>query len=143
MLAVGSWRLFGTAVLAQEPDRISVGPNTRLIRGEYSEPWIAASSSNRNVLIAAAHLAANSINGMNVATAISRDGGRSWVPVQLPGGTSGFDPMVASGPNGRLYLLTGQRSAGYLATYATLSGITPDLQLPGGQAGAPSVDGHR
>jgi hypothetical protein len=116
------------------PPHVAIGPNTRLVPGEFIEPWIAASSTNRNVLIAAAHLASNSITNMNVTTVISRDGGRSWVPVQLPGGTSGFDPMVASGPNGRLYVLTGQRSAGYAARYATLSGSSPVLRYPDAKA---------
>ena len=112
------------------PTSLSVGPNTRLVPGEFSEPWIAASSTHRNVLIAAAHPASNSVTGMDIVTLISRDGGRAWATVPLPGGTSGFDPMVASGPDGRLYVLAGQRSAGYWAWYASLSGLPPTLRYP-------------
>src|SRR5262245_46108038 len=113
-----------------QPVRISVGPNLRVTPGEFVEPWIAASSSDPKVLIAAAHPASNSVTGMDVMTVISRDGGRSWVPVALPGGPSGFDPMVASGPDGRLYVQVGQRSAGYWARWARLSGLDPTLRYP-------------
>src|SRR5262249_53859361 len=84
------------AIAQRSAPWVAIGPNARVIAGEYGESWIAASSTNPNVLVATVSPASNSVTGMDVVAAISRDGGRTWAPVPLPGGTNGFDPMVAS-----------------------------------------------
>lgn len=87
----------------------TVGPNLRTIPGPHNEPWLAVSPTNPNVVIAASQQ--GDLSGpprMAVSTIISRDGGRTWVPVQLPGAApTPFDPMVATGPAGQLYVMHG------------------------------------
>ena len=97
---------------AQRPDsagapRVSVGPNLRLAPGPHNEMWVAVSQTNPDVMVAVAQEGdATSTAGRHSTTLVSRDGGRTWATVRLPGYTSGaFDPMVVVGPDGRFYVM--------------------------------------
>ena len=95
---------------AQQPTgtRVSVGPNLQLVAGEHNEAWIAVSGANPDFLIAVAQTGGGVVRSQRreTVTLLSRDGGRIWVPVSLPGYTTGaFDPMVVAGPGGRMYVM--------------------------------------
>lgn len=92
----------------QEPPHVAIGPNLRLTAGEFNEPWIAASPTDPEFLIAVSQVGAitSAEPERHAATLISRDGGRTWRQIELPGYEAGaFDPMVVSGPDGRMYVL--------------------------------------
>ena len=98
------------AQTAPRTPTITVSPNLRMIPGEHNEPWVAVSSNNPDIVIAAAQQGGGTgAAGLRAAsTMISRDGGRSWVAVTLPRPSqTPFDVSVASGPNGRLYVMQG------------------------------------
>lgn len=102
-----------TAVVAQPPSAamastVSVGPNRRLVPGEYNEMWVAVSPTNPTMMVAVAQVGGGDggTGGRNSATMVSRDGGNTWASVSLPGYTVGaFDPMVVVGPEGRFYVI--------------------------------------
>lgn len=87
---------------------ISVGPNLRLIPGQHNEMWVAVSPTNPQVMVAVAQQGGDELgtSGRHAATMVSRDGGNTWATVRLPGYTAGaFDPMVVTGPGGRIYVM--------------------------------------
>ncbi|MEP7383434.1 MAG: sialidase family protein [Gemmatimonadota bacterium] len=98
---------------AQQPpaataSAVSIGPNRRLVPGEFNEMWVAVSPANPNVMIAVAQVDGGELGtgGRHSATMVSRDGGNLWATVRLPGYTAGaFDPMVVVGPDGRFYVM--------------------------------------
>ncbi|MCC6774219.1 MAG: exo-alpha-sialidase [Gemmatimonadaceae bacterium] len=93
---------------AATPSTVSVGPNRRLVPGEYNEMWVAVSPTTPNVMVAVAQVGSGDggTGGRHSATMVSRDGGNTWVTVSLPGYTAGaFDPMVVVGPDGRFYVM--------------------------------------
>jgi hypothetical protein len=102
---------------------ITVSPNLRMIPGEHNEPWVAVSSTNPDVVIAAAQQGGGTGGGgglRSASTMISRDGGRSWVALTLPRPSqTPFDVSVASGPNGRLYVMQGTIGGDFLAQLGT------------------------
>lgn len=89
----------------------TVGPNLRTVAGPHNEPWVAVSPTDPDVVIAASQQGDLSPGGpirFGVSTLISRDGGRLWVPVALPNAAATpFDPMVATSPEGHLYVMHG------------------------------------
>jgi hypothetical protein len=97
------------ALAAQAP--VQVSPNLRVGPGIHNETWIAVSGANPDVLIAVAQQGDGSPTlpvRFGVSTFLSRDGGRTWAPVALPNAPrTPFDPMVAAGADGRLYVMTG------------------------------------
>lgn len=99
-----------TASSAMTPpaSTITVGPNLRLAPGQYNEMWVAVSPARPNVMVAVAQQGGDELgmSARHAATLISRDGGKLWTTVRLPGYTAGaFDPMVVVGPDGRFYVM--------------------------------------
>jgi hypothetical protein len=98
--------------LGQASDLI-VAPNLRVSPGEFNEPWMAASPTNPNFLIAVTQNDGLSFGGRMGRSAerhssafLSRDGGIMWESIVLPGYEAGaFDPMVLPGPDGRMWIL--------------------------------------
>lgn len=91
---------------------ITVSPNLRTVAGEHNETWVAVSSTDPNIILAVAQQSqpagATGQAPRSVSTVISRDGGRTWARVNLPNASAApFDPMVTSGPDGRLYVMQG------------------------------------
>ncbi len=109
-------------LLAAQPPAVTVSPNLRLISGPHNEPWVAVSPTNPDILIAVAQQGDGTPTlpfKMGVSTTISRDGGRVWVPVTLPNlAPTPFDPMVAVGPDGRLYVMHGVIGGAFAAQVA-------------------------
>ncbi len=103
--------IVAVVVPAQLLAQASVGPNLRTIPGLHNEPWVAVSLTNPDIVIAAAQqgdISPTAPLRFGISTIISRDGGRLWVPVSLPGAAATpFDPMVATGPAGHLYVMHG------------------------------------
>jgi hypothetical protein len=104
---------------------VTVSPNLRLIPGDHNEPWIAISQRNPDVMIAVSQQGAMSADAprFKVSTVISRDGGRTWTPVNLPEpAETPFDPMVAAGPDGELYVMHGVIGGAFLSMLGVDSG---------------------
>jgi hypothetical protein len=86
--------------------RIDIGPNHRASAPDTfgrNEGWIAASLRNPGLLVAVSHISATA--GRSCATMVSTDGGQLWREVTLSRANDCFDPMVAAGPDGRMYIL--------------------------------------
>lgn len=99
---------------AASPARFSVGPNLRasanLASGGRNECWVSVSPTNGRFIAAVAQASADNlgttIGTRRCSTSISRNGGRTWREVTLPGQEDGcFDPMTAFDAEGRLYVL--------------------------------------
>ncbi len=96
---------------AQQPAtsvRVDVGPNHRASGADTlnrNEGWIAVSPTNPNTLVAVSHEATR-----GCATMISNDGGNLWREAALSKQLDCFDPMVAAGPDGRLFVLHAGRT---------------------------------
>jgi hypothetical protein len=108
----------------QPPVRIAPGANVRVAPGEFNESWIAVSAANPDFLMAVAQTGGGVDIGAtrDAATFASRDGGRIWTRVALPGYRSNvFDPMVAAGTDGRMYVM--QELLG--GNFASLIGADP------------------
>jgi len=95
---------------------IVIGPNLRVssntTSGSRNECWIAASARNPNFLVAVSQASSDNspttTGPRRCATAISRNAGETWREITLPKQDDGaFDPMVTSGPDGRMYVLQG------------------------------------
>lgn len=88
-----------------------VSPNVRVAPGGRNEPWVTVSPADPRILLAASQNGdpnAGAPPGLGIGAFISRDGGRIWTPVTLPGAAAtAFDVMTAAGPDGRLYVLSG------------------------------------
>ncbi len=111
---------------------VTVSPNLRLLPGEHNEPWIAVSPTNPDVMIAVSQQGAGNATSPRwaVTTAISRDGGRTWAPVNLPDpAQTPFDPMVAAGPDGRLYVMHGVIGGDFLEALGISSPHKPTIRF--------------
>ena len=73
--------------LAAAQPAVTVSPNLRVAPGGRNEPWITVSPTDPNVLLTASQNGDpnNGPPGFGIGAFISRDGGRIWVPVSLPG----------------------------------------------------------
>lgn len=115
---------------AQAAPPVVVGPNLRALPGDHNEPWIAISPTDPRIIIAAAQSGSSAAPGRSVTTLISRDGGRRWAPVALPGAaTTPFDPMVATGPNGELYVMHGVIGGDFSAAVGERSTEKPTIRF--------------
>jgi len=105
------WLVVFPGILAAQAPAVRISPNLRILPGQHNEPWVAVSSVNPDILIAAAQQdeTVSLPKNMGVSVVISRDGGRIWTPLSLPSwpAATPFDVMVAAGPDGRLYVMTG------------------------------------
>jgi peptidyl-prolyl cis-trans isomerase A (cyclophilin A) len=108
--------------------RIAVGPNLRVAAGEHNEVWVGG---NPDVLIAVGQIGAGVDGGIRgSATFMSRDGGRLWTPVSLPGYSSGaFDPMVVAGADGRVYVMHTMLGGEFAALIGGDASVKPTIRV--------------
>lgn len=129
--AAGALLLLLAAPLAgQTPAtiRIAPGPNLRVLSGEYNEVWLAG---NSELLIAVGQIGAGVGAGQRGATtAMSRDGGYTWAPVQLPGyGPGAFDPMAVMGADGRIHVMQAIIGGTFAAQIGGDGSVTPTVRM--------------